>query len=118
MTDTATATPTRPTTKYRKDYQPPTHLVDTLELEFDLAEEHTRVRSKMTLRENPARSDAGGELVLDGEALELVSVTVDGEKISDDRYQVGEETLTLTGLPAECVLEIEVVIEPQENTCF
>ena len=48
MTDTAIASTNQPTTKYRKDYQPPTHLVDTLDLEFDLAEEHTRVRSRMS----------------------------------------------------------------------
>ena len=59
MTDAAIATPAEPTTKYRKDYQPPTHLVDTLELEFHLAEEHTKVRSKMTLRENPASRGDG-----------------------------------------------------------
>ena len=118
MTDAAIATPTRPTTTYRKDYQPPTHLVDTLELEFDLAEEHTRVHSRMSLRENPARSDVSGEVVLDGKELELVCVTLDGAQLSEERYEVGEETLKVTGLPAECVLEIEVVIEPQENTCF
>jgi len=118
MTDAATATPTAPTTKYRKDYQPPTHLVDTLELEFDLAEEHTRVRSKMALRENPASRADGGSLVLDGEGLELVRVSVDGVELGEDRYEVGKETLSLNGLPKECVLEIEVVIEPQENTCF
>ncbi|MCH2107000.1 MAG: aminopeptidase N [Planctomycetes bacterium] len=118
MTDAATATPTAPITKYRKDYQPPTHLVDTLELEFDLAEEHTRVRSKMTLRENPASDAEGGDLVLAGEDIELVSVSVDGAELSEDRYEVGEESLSLTGLPAECVLEIEVLIKPQENTRF
>mgnify|MGYP006966872630 CR=1 FL=1 len=61
MNDAAIATPAQATTTYRKDYQPPTHFVDTLELEFDLAEEHTRVRSRMSLRENPARSDVSGE---------------------------------------------------------
>ena len=118
MTDAAIATPTEPKTKYRKDYQPPTHLVDTLELEFDLAEEHTRVHSKMALRENPASRGEGGELVLNGEGLELARVCVDGVDLGEDRYEVGKETLTLFGLPKECVLEIEVVIEPQENTCF
>ena len=118
MNDAAIATPAQATTTYRKDYQPPTHFVDTLELEFDLAEEHTRVRSRMSLRENPARSDVSGEVVLDGKELELVSVSVDGAQLSEDRYEVGEETLKVSGLPAECVLEIEVVIEPQENTCF
>ena len=118
MTDAATTSTIQPTTKYRKDYQPPTHLVETLDLEFDLAEEHTRVRSRMSLKENPARPDTKGELVLDGEGLELVSVVVDGAELTADRYEVGAETLKLSGLPAECVLEIEVIIEPQENTCF
>ena len=115
MTEASTAAPI---TKYRKDYQPPTHLVDTLELEFDLAEEHTRVRSKMALRENPASAAEGGALVLDGEDLELVSVSVDGAPMSEGDYEVGKETLSLRGLPKECVLEVEVIIEPQENTRF
>ena len=118
MTDASTAAPAAPITKYRKDYQPPTHLVDTLELEFDLAEEHTRVRSKMALRENPASAAEGGALVLDGEDLELVSVRVDGAPMSEGDYEVGKETLSLSGLPKECVLEVEVIIEPQENTRF
>ena len=118
MTDAAIATHKQPITKYRKDYQPPTHLVDTLDLEFDLAEEHTRVRSRMALKENPLRSDTSGELVFDGEGLELVRVVVDGAELSADRYEVGPETLKISGLPVECVLEIEVIIEPQENTCF
>ena len=118
MTDASTAAPAAPITKYRKDYQPPTHLVDTLELEFDLAEEHTRVRSKMALRENPASAAEGGVLVLDGEDLELVSVRVDGAPMSEGDYEVGKETLSLSGLPKECVLEVEVIIEPQENTRF
>ena len=85
MTDAAIATHKQPITKYRKDYQPPTHLVDTLDLEFDLAEEHTRVRSRMALKENPLRSDTSGELVFDGEGLELVRVVVDGTELSADR---------------------------------
>ncbi len=118
MTDTANATTSQPTTKYRKDYQPPTHLVDTFDIEFDLAEEHTRVRSRICIRQNPASQEEAGHLVLNGEGLNLVHVTVDGTILGEDRYEVGQETLTLTGLPAECVLDIEVVIEPQENTCF
>ena len=118
MTDAATASPTQSITRYRKDYRPPTHLVDTLELEFDLADEHTSVRARMTLRSNLPQENQDGKLVLDGVGLELVRIAVDGIELGEDRYWVGDEALTITELPAQCVLETEVLIEPQANTCF
>ena len=87
MTDAATASPTQSITRYRKDYRPPTHLVDTLELEFDLADEHTSVRARMTLRSNLPQENQNGKLVLDGVGLELVRIAVD----------VGREALVFVG---------------------
>ncbi len=118
MTDSSIATPRPPSTKYRKDYKAPAYLVDTVRLQFDLAEDHATVRSQMTLRANPARPDAGGVLELDGEDLTLLRIAVDGVELDKERYRVEPESLTVTGLPAQCSLETEVRIEPQLNTRF
>ncbi|MBM63637.1 MAG: aminopeptidase N [Acidobacteria bacterium] len=118
MKDTVNTFPAKFTTKYRKDYRPPTHLVDTFELDFDLSDEHTCVRSRMALHSNPKHENHTGELILDGVDLKLVRVVIDGRELRKDEYVVDEETLTLTGLPSTFVLETEVLVEPQANTCF
>ncbi|NQV20318.1 MAG: hypothetical protein HQ511_02765, partial [Rhodospirillales bacterium] len=50
---------------YLKDYTPPDFLIDTVDLEFDLDPTNTTVRSRLSVRRNPAgRLDA--PLRLDG----------------------------------------------------
>ena len=41
-----------PQTIYRKDYTPPSYLVDTVELGFDLDPSRTVVANRMTLRQH------------------------------------------------------------------
>ena len=118
MTDTTTASFAQSITKYRQDYRPPTHLVDALELDFDLGDERTTVRARMAIRSNRSAENQTGELVLDGVGLDLVKVALDGVDLRRERYRISNEALTITGLPDQCVLETEVLIEPQANTCF
>ncbi|MCG2634801.1 MAG: aminopeptidase N [Gammaproteobacteria bacterium] len=106
---------TQAPTIHLKDYQPPEFLVDTIELSFDLGEEETRVRSKMQLRRNPEGS-GDGPLHLDGEAIELVSVTLDSVALKAEQYELDEQGLRLPNPPSRFALEIETLIKPQENT--
>ena len=69
------------TTIYLKNYQPPDYLIDTVELEFSLAAETTRVRSKLSLRRN---GDHLKPLVLDGEELELNYIRINDESGTSD----------------------------------
>ena len=57
-----------PKTVKLSDYAPPDFLVETVALDFDLAESATVVRSILKLKRNPARQ-AGAPLVLDGQHL-------------------------------------------------
>ena len=99
---------------YRKDYTPPAFWVDNVELEFDLDSKDTTVLARLSLRRNPEYS--GLPLELDGEELELQSVSLDGEPLAADRYRVTDDQLVIRGLPDECVLETKVVIHPAANT--
>ena len=56
-----------------KDYAPPAFCVETIELDVDIRESDALVKAKLELRKN-----APGALVLDGDELELVSVSVNG----------------------------------------
>jgi aminopeptidase N len=107
-------TDSSPTTIYRKDYTPPAFLVDTVELGFDLAPAQTVVASRITLRQNPASSSH--DIVLHGEAIELVQVRVNGKLLGAGDYQLNESVLTIRNAPAEVVLEIETLCAPAENT--
>lgn len=110
MTDTV------PVATRRLDYDPPAFLIETVDLTFDLDPGATRVRSRLTVRRNPARGDTVAPLVLNGEAVRLVSVAVDGVTLAADRYELNEVTLSLPGLPDQAELEIETLISPRDNT--
>ena len=70
------------------DYRPAEFLIDTVDLVFELDGANTRVKSRLGIRRNPAGADPKSALHLDGEALELVSVALDGEALGPNRYQL------------------------------
>ena len=64
-----------PRTIELRDYQPPHFFIDTVDLEFDLHEQGTRVIGRLGVRRNP---EAGsGALRLDGDPA-LVRVECEG----------------------------------------
>ncbi|CAO3452805.1 Membrane alanine aminopeptidase N (EC 3.4.11.2) [Azospirillum argentinense] len=102
-----------------QDYRPPAHLIDTVDLFFDLGEEVTTVRAQLGLRRNPARDGAAAlPLTLDGQRLELVSVALNGQPLGDADYTVTPDHLTVHSVPETFTLETVVRIKPQENTAL
>ncbi|WP_188259570.1 aminopeptidase N [Azospirillum tabaci] len=102
-----------------QDYRPPAHLIDTVDLFFDLGEEVTTVRAQLGLRRNPVRDDAATQpLTLDGQRLELVSVALNGQPLGDADYTVTPDHLTVHSVPETFTLETVVRIKPQENTAL
>ncbi|OYV37517.1 MAG: hypothetical protein B7Z80_12655, partial [Rhodospirillales bacterium 20-64-7] len=61
------------------DYAPPAFLIDHVTLEFALDPEATIVRAKLNLRRQTP-----GALVLNGEQLELRSITLDSAPLGED----------------------------------
>src|SRR3954471_21544001 len=81
-----------------EDYRPPDWLVDTVDLDVALHETATRVRATLALRPNPA-AGAPAPLVLDGDDLNLVSLTLDGAPLAPDRYVAAPDRLTIAQPP-------------------
>jgi aminopeptidase N len=104
------------TTIYLKDYTPSAFLIDTVDLDVAIHDEHTIVRSRLTIRRNPAATTAGASLVLDGEDLVLESVSIDGRKLEADGYTLTPQHLTIPNAPDAFVLETACRIRPQDNT--
>jgi len=102
--------------KYRRDYRVPTHLIDSIDLTFELEEPETTVISRMHVRKNPLSLDKQNQLVLNGEDLLLSSVKVNGEVLHTKQYELDNTHLILKNIPEECDVEIETVIYPQDNT--
>ena len=107
-----------PVTIRREDYTPPDYQIDTVALEFDLAPETTRVRSRMSVKANHDTSKGVRPLVLDGEDLRLVGVAIDGKDLPIGRYKIDEKSLTIPAPPADFTLEIETEIHPAANTAL
>lgn len=103
---------------YLKDYKVPVFLIDETELDFDLQDTESIVKSRLTMRRNPEyKNGATKRLVLNGgEDLSLKSITLDGQELSDSDYHLSGEVLELDIHTESFVLEIETGIQPQNNT--
>ncbi len=104
----------QPKAIYLRDYQVPDFLIDKTELVFELGESVTTVTSQLTLKRN-SEADNQNPLVLHGQELELVSISIDGDVMSDDAYKLADDSLTIS-IPDNCVLTCVTRIKPQENT--
>ena len=103
-----------PQTIYRKDYTPPSFLVDSVELGFDLDPARTVVASRIRLRHNPA--SASRSIELHGEHIELVMVRLNGKVLKPSQYKLTASMLTIPKAPDDVTLDIETVLAPQDNT--
>ncbi|QBQ55993.1 aminopeptidase N [Nitrosococcus wardiae] len=106
--------PASPQTIDLKDYKIPDYYIETVDLHFELGEKQTTVRSRLAIsRYSEAKAPP---LVLNGEALELLSIQLDGQVLDKKDYQQNPESLTLFQVPERFTLEIETRIYPQDNT--
>lgn len=103
---------------HRADYQAPSHLLEDIQLEFDLNVEETLVTNTFTARPNPECRTAGAPLFLDGEDLTLKSVEVDGERLSEGSYELTKGGLTIPGINAKRTVKIVSTMSPRANTAL
>jgi aminopeptidase N len=106
-----------PTVKYRKDYKPTSYLLGQVNLNFNLNEETSRVRSKLEFVPNYEGSSPP-EIFLNGRKdVKLVSVKVDGNALSESDYKLAPDSLTILSPPSGSFqVEIETELKPQDNT--
>ncbi len=100
------------------DYTPPVFLVDDVELDFDINNARTRVASRLTVRRNPESAAKDAPLVLDGQGVELLGVTVDGKMLAPGDYALTGQALTIHAVPESAVVAIECAIDPAANTAL
>ena len=103
---------------YLKDYQAPDYLIDETHLTFELFEDHTLVHAQLVMRRNPARGAGLPALVLDGQQLELLSVSLDDVELATDDYQLSDSHLILHPTSEQFVVDTSVKIHPESNTAL
>ena len=110
------STSTMPRETFLADYQVPNYLVDQVSLHFDLGRSETKVRSVLSMRRNPAGQ--GGDCILDGEQMELMSIKLEGRLLQGNEYQRTDKNLLISAVPEKFDLEIETIIQPDKNTAL
>jgi aminopeptidase N len=101
-----------PQTIYLKDYTPYPYDIRHIDLNFDIHDGYTIVTSTLKIAAKPGQTE---ELFLNGEHLELMSVTLNGEAF--EGYEADGKGLRMPCPgPDEFILEIKTRIKPEENT--
>nr|MBP7909587.1 aminopeptidase N [Pseudomonadales bacterium] len=100
------------------EYRVPAFLVSHIELHVTLGEETTRIRSRLTIARNPGCTEPGTALRLNGQALALVSLALNGAPLAAGDYSYDGEELCIASVPDRFVLESEVDLRPQDNTAL
>lgn len=112
----------QPTVTYLKDYQAPNFFIPKTHLDVTLGNTHTDVITTIHLTSNPKNPST--TLELDGVNIEVISVVLDGEKLSNNQYTIAEDNseagkilgkLNISNIPEKCTLEITNRIKPQDN---
>ena len=98
-------------TVYLKDYQKPSFLVDSIYLDIQVYDEHSQVDAVLELTRQ-----TDGDLVLLGRDLELKSVVLNGQQLSQEQYTLDPEQLVIRNAPNQIKLETSVIIHPESNT--
>lgn len=100
--------------KYLSDYQPSNFLIERVDLTVCLHPTVTQVTSVLTIHAN--HDDDSQVLTLQGEDLKLISVSVNGQRLSESDYVQTEEALLLTLSGSESQVEIQTEVNPQANS--
>ncbi|THF61490.1 aminopeptidase N [Pseudothauera nasutitermitis] len=98
----------------RTDYAPLAWTVRRIDLHFALDPQATVVTSRLACARNPEA--APGPLLLDGEALETLSLTIGGLDPAPGAVRRGETRIEIDVEGDEVELEIVTRINPQANT--
>ncbi len=105
-----------PPTLYRQDYSAPGYLTDEIALTFQLYPNETLVTARSHFRRNPEQTAGQRPLLLNGQELELVAITLDCRPLAAHEYALTDAGLTLHTVPDTFVLEITTRIFPDRNT--
>jgi aminopeptidase N len=98
-------------TIYLKDYQAPRFKLLSCKLDFELDAKLTTVTTRFEIE----AISSNRSLQLDGEALTLVSIKLDGQLLDDKQFELDKTSLSIAEVPQNFSLEITTQTEPTKN---
>ncbi|MFZ5761374.1 MAG: aminopeptidase N [Thermodesulfobacteriota bacterium] len=104
------------TTIHLKDYRPPAFAIPSVHLHVAIHGDHAVVTSTLELQRRQPGS--GEPLVLMGQELELVAISMDGRTLAASEYALTSETLTIAAVPDAFRLTVVSRIHPEKNTAL
>ncbi|MFK5892782.1 MAG: aminopeptidase N [Pseudomonadota bacterium] len=113
-------------TIYLKDYKVPVYLIKETYLTFELdyqsqlseKENYTLVTSKLHFQRNPENLSSINHLSLHGHDFDLLSIAINGIQLKQEQYEKTKQTLLLSNLDDDFILEIQTRLQPQKNTAL
>ncbi|MEX2516203.1 MAG: aminopeptidase N, partial [Gammaproteobacteria bacterium] len=107
----------QPQTHYRKDFTAPDYFIRHIDLKVTIGATATRVDAQLQIERNPERP-AGQALRLDGEAMELLALAIDGTALDAADYELVDGGLLIATVPERFRLDSTVMIDPDNNTAL
>lgn len=102
-------------TKYLKDYAPPDFFVSRIHLHFDLHEDSAIVKTRLEIMRN---GNHRRPLVLNGENLELLALSLDERALGQAEYDLDSTALRIPMAGDAATIETKVRINPGANTAL
>jgi aminopeptidase N len=99
-------------TLYLADYQSPTFLIKAVNLTFELSNHKTLVTSVLTIER---QCEESVPLILDGEQLRLVSLSLNQNEMAVEHYTVNKNSLELITHEKSFTLTIVTEVDPIQN---
>lgn len=103
---------------YLKDYTVADYCIAEVALNFVLDAQQTQVVAKLSVQKNPQSPSQNPPLILQGEDLELMSLSIDGLTLDKSQYQQSHTDLKIKHVPQNraFLLVIKNNIHPISNT--
>ncbi|GLS28147.1 aminopeptidase N [Marinibactrum halimedae] len=106
----------QPKTIFLKEYQVPDFLIDRTHLKVEIFDGHTIVTSTLAIRRNPESQNSAAPLLMQGQEIDIQSITLNGEPLSSGQYTVGDESLLVNTVPDTFEWVCVGKITPESNT--
>ena len=96
------------------DYKPLPFLIPNINIDFNISKDKVVVQTLMFIK---PKSEESFELTLNGIEIELLSVSIDGNELGSEKYNLSDKDLVIKKTPtSEFELNIKSTIDPFKNT--